>query len=77
MIIMTFAVAWLVQDARVTCFLAWEKLSWLAVVILPLPMMALGKLAGLPLGPFVLWSAFLLVFRRSRMNKSDALRPTH
>ena len=64
MVVLIFAVVGLVQEGQRTGFLPWEKITWLAVVILPLPMMALGKLWGLPLGPPVLWLALLLVFRR-------------
>ena len=64
MVVLTFAVVGLAQEGQRTGFLLWEKITWLAVVILPLPMMALAKLWGLPLGPPVLWLALLLVLRR-------------
>jgi arabinofuranan 3-O-arabinosyltransferase len=64
MIILTFVVVLLVQEARQTGFLPWEKIMWLAVVVLPVPMMAVAALWGLPLGPLVLWPALLLVLRR-------------
>jgi hypothetical protein len=64
MVVLTFAVAGLAWEGGKAGFLPWEKITWLAVVILPLPMMALAKLWGLPLGPPVLWLALLLVLRR-------------
>lgn len=65
-VVLIFAAAWLADAAQRDGFLPWERLTILALVVLPLPMVLLARIAAVPIGPVVLWPAFLVVFRRCR-----------
>ncbi len=66
MIVLTCAMIWMIMEAQRTEFLPWEKFTWMLVLLLPTPLMAAAQFLGFQPGPFVLWAALLLIFRRSR-----------
>ena len=63
-LVLLFAAAWLARMGMRTGFLAWERLTVLALVILPALMFLLIRLWGVPIGPAVLWLAFAVLLRR-------------
>ncbi|TAL40083.1 MAG: DUF2029 domain-containing protein [Alphaproteobacteria bacterium] len=66
MIVLTFAILWLVQDGQRGRFMPWEKFTWLTVMLLPTPLMGMSQFLGFQPAPFVLWLALLLAARRAR-----------
>jgi alpha-1,2-mannosyltransferase len=67
MVILTFAAAWIATDAQRAGFLPWEKIAWLCVILLPIPLMFLAQAAGLQPAPIFLWLAFLLTVKRAAL----------
>jgi hypothetical protein len=67
MVALTFAAVWIAAEAARTRFLPWEKLAWMGVILLPVPLMALVRYTGIQPAPLILWAAFVLVFRRSKL----------
>ena len=64
MVVLTFAVLWLLREGEKTGFRPWEKFTWMLVILLPTPLMAGAQYLGVQPGPFVLWFALMLVLRR-------------
>ena len=67
MIVLLFAAAWLARDGRRAALSAGEKISAIALLVLPLPMFVLGILLHLQIGPLVLWLTLALLLRRARV----------
>ena len=67
MIVLLFAAAWLARDGRRAALLRSEKISAVALLVLPLPMVLLGVLLHLQIGPLVLWPTLALLLRRARV----------
>ncbi len=65
MIILTFAVVWLWQDARRAGFAAWEKLVLVGVVGLPIVMGLIAAKTHVQIAPALLWIALVFAARRS------------
>jgi hypothetical protein len=64
-VVLIFAAAWIGREGLRTGFLPWERLAIVALLASPVVTMATTKLAGLQLGPVVLWLVLLLLVRRS------------
>jgi alpha-1,2-mannosyltransferase len=64
-VVLVFAAAWIGREGLRTGFLPWERIAIVALLASPLVTMATTKLAGLQLGPVVLWLVLLLLVRRS------------
>lgn len=65
LIVLTFAVAWLVCDRAEIGFLPWEKISFSLLLAMPLFIGGLAKSFGLQIGPLVLGFALVLIARRA------------
>ncbi len=61
---LTFAAAWLANDAAKTGFRPWEKTCVLVLLMLPLLSLISAKLLGLQIGPILLWLALAVLMRR-------------
>ena len=64
----TVAVAWLLQDARKTGFLPWEKTTLAIVWLIPLLSRGAGIAANLPLGPVATMGLLVFVALRAGLN---------
>jgi hypothetical protein len=64
-VVLIFAAAWIGREGLRTGFLTWERIAIVALLVLPLVAMVTTKLAGLQVGPVVLWLVLLLLLRRS------------
>lgn len=71
MIVLLFAVAWLARDGRRAALLPAERIAAVALLVLPLPMVLLGTLLHLQLGPLVLWLMLALLLRRAGVFQHD------
>ncbi|MEZ0225357.1 MAG: glycosyltransferase family 87 protein [Alphaproteobacteria bacterium] len=76
MIALTFAVLWLAQEGQRGRFLPWEKITWLAVVLLPTPLMGMSQFMGFQPAPVILWGALLLVAGRARLEDKTSSIPS-
>lgn len=76
MVVLTFAAVWIVEDAERTGFLPWEKVIWLAVIIVPIPLMALAQYTGFQPAPIILWLALWMTFKRSRLTENVSISPS-
>jgi len=75
-IVLTFAAAWLANEAVKTGFEPWEKIT--VLVLLTLPALSLGpaRLLNLQIAPILLWLTMAVVMRRglgSRFLSTPAL----
>ena len=61
---LTFAAAWLANDAVKTGFRPWEKTCVLVLLTLPALAAISVRLSGLQLGPILLWLALVVVMQR-------------
>ena len=67
MIVLLFAAAWLARDGHRAALSAGERIAAVALLVLPLPMLLLGVLLHLQLGPLVLWPVLAVLLRRARV----------
>jgi hypothetical protein len=67
MVVLLFASAWIARDGLRSGYLSGEKIMAAALLVLPLPMIFLGTLLRLQIGPLVLWLLLLLLLRRARV----------
>jgi arabinofuranan 3-O-arabinosyltransferase len=63
MVVLIFAAAWLANEAVKTGFLLWEKIAILLLLVLPV-LSLLPALAGLQIGPILLWLTMAVILRR-------------
>ncbi|HEV2676372.1 MAG TPA: glycosyltransferase family 87 protein [Aliidongia sp.] len=63
---MTVAIAWLLQDARKTGFLPWERTVLMAIWLIPMVSRSAGLAANIPLGPLATGGLLLFVALRAR-----------
>jgi arabinofuranan 3-O-arabinosyltransferase len=64
MVVLLFAAAWLLGEARDAGFLPWERIALAGLLILPLVTMTAGKLTGIQFAPVALWALLALLLRR-------------
>ena len=64
-VVSIFAAAWIGREGLRAGFLPWERIAIVALLVLPLVAMVTTKLAGLQVGPVVLWLVLLLLLHRS------------
>lgn len=63
--VILFAAAWLAREGRRSGFLGWERMSVLALIVLPAIRTQIGLIGGVPLVAFVLWPILAaLIWRR-------------
>jgi hypothetical protein len=67
MVVLLFAAAWLARDGRRAALPPGEKIAAVALLVLPLPMVLLGVLLHVQIGPLVLWLMLALLLRRARV----------
>jgi len=65
-IALLFAAGWLGVEGKRSGFLVWERLSILALIVLPALRTRLGLVHGVPLAPLVLWPMLVALFRHRR-----------
>jgi hypothetical protein len=65
MVVLIFAAGWMLNQALVSGFLPWERLTLAMLLILPFVAMPLSKWTGVQIGPIVLWAALASVVRRA------------
>jgi arabinofuranan 3-O-arabinosyltransferase len=65
MVILLFAAAWLLDQVSPTAVYPWERVVLAALVLLPLFMAPLTKLAAVQIGPIVLCVILILLVRRA------------
>ena len=63
-LVLTFAAAWLANEAVKTGFRPWEKICVLVLLILPALVAVVDNLFGLLVGPILLWLALAVVAQR-------------
>lgn len=68
-VVLTFAAAWLANQASGTGFRPWEKLTVLVLLTLPMPSLILAKLLGFQIAPILLWLSLAIVMRRGLRNE--------
>src|SRR4029079_8515875 len=68
-VVSIFAAAWIAREGLRAGFLPWERLAIVALLVLPLVSMVTTKLAGLQVGPVVLWFVLLLLLRRGLLSR--------
>lgn len=68
---MTVAIGWLIQDARKTGFLPWEKAILGLIWLIPILSRGVGLSANIPLGPLATTSLLIFVTMRAAINYSE------
>lgn len=63
-----FAAAWLGREGMRIGFLPWERMIVVALLTLPLPMVAIGLVVGIPVTPVALFLILLALLRRALAN---------
>jgi hypothetical protein len=63
-VVLTFAAAWLGNEATESGFRRWEKTSVLVLLTLPALSAVPARLLGLQIGPILLWLVLAVVMRR-------------
>jgi hypothetical protein len=71
-VVSIFAAAWIGREGLRAGFLPWERSAIVALLVFPLVTMVTTKLAGLQVGPVVLWLVLLLLLRRSVLYRSPS-----
>jgi hypothetical protein len=66
-VVVLFAAAWLARAGRRSEFFAWERLSILALILLPALRTHIGLIRGIPLTPLVLWPVLAALVTRRGM----------
>jgi hypothetical protein len=64
-VVSIFAAAWIGREGLRAGFLPWERIAIVALLVLPLVAMVTTRLAGIQIGPVVLWLVLLLLLHRS------------
>jgi hypothetical protein len=74
-VVLTFAAAWLANEARRSGFLPWERVTVLVLLSLPAALLVLAKLANFQIGPVLLWLALAVLMRRGSQLRSLSTIP--
>jgi hypothetical protein len=66
MAVLIFALFWVIDDTKRRSWQAYEKTTWMLMLLLPYPAMLLAKLSIVQIGPVILWLTLWATYCRAK-----------